>query len=255
MLARVPREAPVNVHWQITTGCNLTCPDCWYKGPAATVPFEKAASLVEEWVEAGVKSIAIGGGEPMFVPWLGRLVRLARNLGMYVAVTTNGTVFRTDVQPDRMAFSWDSLHARTWDDGVMPVMQRYQLRGVEIGVNHVLSDWEAVERVYTWMQKEGLLRHEDGSPALTLILKKPRSEFEDWGKLNLLPRGSFAMDACLAKKVYGIPCRQGQVSMFVSADGLAGVCSNVRARRTYVGLKETFSALPEACLYEEVPCG
>lgn len=252
MLARVPREAPVTVHLQLTTVCNLACKGCWYREKPVTMPRDKALRLVEEWADAGVKSIAIGGGEPMLVEYLNDVVYLAKLRGLWVAVTTNGTVCRTDVVPDRVAISWDRLHERTWNDGVAVALNGYRNRGIEVGINHVLSSWDAFKRVHDWMAMEELLKHKDGLPALTLILNKPYSFFDAWGELAMLPRGEFAMDACLARKIYGVECKQGLTSMYVSAGGLASVCSNVRERRTYVGLKETFAALPKACLYEMV---
>lgn len=255
MLARVPREAPLTVHLQLTTVCNLSCRDCWYKCRPATMTKDKALALVEECAAAGVKSIAIGGGEPMLVDHLRSVVDRAKRLGMWVAVTTNGTVFRADVLPNRVAISWDPLHARTWESGVTPVLQQFRINGVEVGINHVLTSWPDFQRVHGWMKGMGVSKLKDGSPALTLILKKPKTQFNDWDKLKALHFSDFAVDACLAKRLYGVPCRQGETSMYVSAEGLAGVCSNVDARRTYVGLKETFSALPKACLYDGVPCG
>ena len=248
MIVAVPRDAPVVIHWQITTKCNLACPKCFYRG-TGEISGSKAIALVDEWAAAGVKSIAIGGGEPMLVPWLGTVVKFAKQRGLYVAVTTNGTVLRDDVPADRVAISYDKLHVETWSRGrrvIEHAVSHYRWLGANVSLNHVLIDEESFDLVDAYaIGKKGC--------QLVVLLEKPKSEFcfRDGAKERLKKH---AVDACLAKVVFGKECNQGLTSMFVSVNLEAAVCSNVKARVPYTTLKETWASLPKECLYEGVTC-
>ena len=236
MLIRVPRETPLNVHLQVTTQCNLACQYCFYRGNGE-LKEGIASSLVEEWASLSVKAIAIGGGEPMLVPWLGELVSLAQGKGMFVAVTTNGSILRDDIKPDKIAVSWDRIHEGTWETCIpMDAVSWYRDLGCSVCINHVLTDAEALSTVLAVTQD------------VIVLLEKPVSHFTHWDEGKKLIK-RLAVDSCMAKVHFGQKCYQGEISMYIDAGLRCAVCSNVPRRIDYMGLKETWNSLRKDCLY------
>lgn len=87
--------APFQVVWDVTYACNLRCKHCY---ASAGKPLEdelstyEALGLVDRLADMGVPILAFSGGEPLTRPDILRLVRRARDRGMYPALATNGTL-------------------------------------------------------------------------------------------------------------------------------------------------------------------
>lgn len=243
-LVVLPAKVPVKMHWGITTRCNLSCPECFYRSDVnCEISYAKAVSLVHEWHDAGVDSVAIGGGEPMVVEWLGDLVEEIKRLGMYCAVTTNGSRFRHDVRPSSIAVSYDEIHGQTW---MVPSIPDWWRRfcvenSIDFGVNHIVTSRDALMEALRFLKDE---------KRLVLIMKKPKSRFTTWKSIDSIIR-SHAVDACLAKTVYGKHCYQGEISMYLGPDMMAKVCSNVPEKIEYTDLASTWAGLKKACWYGE----
>jgi radical SAM protein with 4Fe4S-binding SPASM domain len=88
--------APYQVVWNITKACNFNCLHC-YENAGRKADDEATPEMVIQGIEklakAGVASIAFSGGEPTLLPHMIDYVRKANELGMYVAIATNGWVF------------------------------------------------------------------------------------------------------------------------------------------------------------------
>ncbi|MGC9209301.1 MAG: radical SAM protein [Nitrososphaeria archaeon] len=88
--------APYQVVWNITKACNFACLHC-YESAGRRADDEATPEMVLQGIEklarAGVTSIAFSGGEPTLLPHMVDYVRRANELGMYVAMATNGWVF------------------------------------------------------------------------------------------------------------------------------------------------------------------
>ena len=77
-----------------TLNCNRRCSFCSYResGYNAELPYDKLAKVLERTKELGYTELKIsGGGEPLLYKRLISLLCLAKYLGYYVYLQTNGT--------------------------------------------------------------------------------------------------------------------------------------------------------------------
>ena len=114
--ADLTRHISVEVDWQkprtmillLNKRCNLKCDFCDLWHYTDMMPFESAATIIGRAPAAGVKTLVITGGEPFMHPRIFEIIELAKNLGLGVNITTNGTLLRRDMA--RLEASWvDSL--------------------------------------------------------------------------------------------------------------------------------------------------
>ncbi|MFN8292726.1 MAG: radical SAM protein [Chitinophagales bacterium] len=87
--------APISVELDLTNVCNLDCPYCtnasYRKTCEEFLAPETAEKVIRELSAMGVKSITFtGGGEPTMYLQLEKMLRLAKSLGLDVALITNG---------------------------------------------------------------------------------------------------------------------------------------------------------------------
>lgn len=223
---------PLSCHILITSKCNLNCPGCFYKSNnslklASEINFEKISRILYELKQAGTRSIAFGGGEPLLHPEITKICALAKKLGFYLAITSNGTILRKDIECDRIHFSFDKIHPVDFRT-ILKAIQFYRKKIKKIGINHVLTDKESLEKALS-MPVE----------CLTLLLEKPVSRFTEWQRLSELY--SFSLnskkkkvwfDACLMKYWKGVECKQGKLSMSIDAELGCSRCSNVKKKIT-----------------------
>ncbi len=91
-----------------TSGCNLRCwwcdtPYTSWKPEGVAKSVDELAALVQGYKH---RHVVITGGEPMlYGEEVGRLVHRAQSAGKVVTVETNGTIYRSDVQPDLFSVS------------------------------------------------------------------------------------------------------------------------------------------------------
>jgi MoaA/NifB/PqqE/SkfB family radical SAM enzyme/glycosyltransferase involved in cell wall biosynthesis len=76
----------------INRGCNLRCSFCDLWDNPQEMPYEKAVALLDEAVKIGTKTLVVTGGEPFLYKPLFDLVNAAKDRGMGVNITTNGTL-------------------------------------------------------------------------------------------------------------------------------------------------------------------
>jgi organic radical activating enzyme len=237
---------PLSVHLLITTKCNLSCPKCFYrKENEGEIAFDVIARLLEEW-QGRVLSVAIGGGEPLLHPDIGRIVLEAKKREIFVAITTNGTidpwkVLNPYVTPDRVHISFDRIHPITKTEVEDALKNFADLSVKHLGINHIITDADALEGALSLK----------GTENVTLLLEKPVPRECDWDKILKLTRNEgnrVWWDPCLVKYLNsrGIwyltkqPCRQGITSMAIDQFLQASICSNNALRVEYTTLEETW---------------
>lgn len=101
----ITKHIPVEVDWQkprtmillINKRCNLKCDFCDLWHFTDMMPFESAITVISRAPAAGVKTLVITGGEPFIHPRIYEIIEYAKNLGMGVNITTNGTLLRRDM--------------------------------------------------------------------------------------------------------------------------------------------------------------
>lgn len=94
----VPRPVVV---WNCTRQCNLSCIHCYASADNSRSPDEMdtaaAEAFIRDLADFQVPVILFSGGEPLLRRDMFHLVQLARDLGIRVALSTNGTVITEEV--------------------------------------------------------------------------------------------------------------------------------------------------------------
>jgi radical SAM protein with 4Fe4S-binding SPASM domain len=90
------------VFWNLTDRCNLRCTHCYStSGPGRTTKGElttaEALSVIDDLADMGVPLILFSGGEPLLREDIWDLARHARDRGLKMALSTNGTLITPDV--------------------------------------------------------------------------------------------------------------------------------------------------------------
>lgn len=84
--------APAELVIELNKRCNLACRACFGR-TGEELPFRTAEKALREAAALGVRSVRFTGGEPLLYPGLEKLLRLAKKLGFYILLNTNGTLF------------------------------------------------------------------------------------------------------------------------------------------------------------------
>ncbi len=94
-MARTGLRAPVNVTWEVTLQCNLSCIHC-LSDAGKEHPMEltqaESLSLIDELASLRVFQVNIGGGEPFLRTGFVDLLEYAHKKGLVTCVSTNGTL-------------------------------------------------------------------------------------------------------------------------------------------------------------------
>jgi mycofactocin radical SAM maturase len=119
--AEWPLSAPVNLTWEITHKCNLSCIHC-LSGSKTELPDElnldECKSIVDQLAALRVFEINFGGGEPLLKDYFLPLVEYIHARGIVTCISTNGTLLNKETV-DFLAT--DSLvHIQVSLDGATP---------------------------------------------------------------------------------------------------------------------------------------
>ena len=91
------REGPVKpvVIWNLTRRCNLRCRHCYTTSADVDFPGEltpeQAMATLEDLGTFGIPALILSGGEPLVRRDLFQIATRAREMGMFLALSTNGT--------------------------------------------------------------------------------------------------------------------------------------------------------------------
>lgn len=121
------RKKITAVNYHLWEPCNMRCKFCFATFqdvkhsilPKGHLPEKEAIEVVKELAKFGFEKITFAGGEPTLCPWLGELIKTAKENGLTTMIVTNGTrltdKFLKENQPylDWIALSVDSLNAET----------------------------------------------------------------------------------------------------------------------------------------------
>ena len=93
-------SAPVNVTWEVTYTCNLSCIHCLSnsgrKGPQGLTT-QECLRVIDILADQKVFQLSIGGGEPFTRPDFLDLVDHAHRRGLVTCISTNGTLITEEV--------------------------------------------------------------------------------------------------------------------------------------------------------------
>lgn len=109
---------PFTANFYSTYKCNDMCEFCGFwqdesLRDVAEAPLEDTKKVLQEIREMGVPYLDVTGGEPLLRDDIGEIVKFAKELGFYVALTTNCLLYpekAKEITPyvDRLLFSVDS---------------------------------------------------------------------------------------------------------------------------------------------------
>lgn len=94
-----PLSAPINLTWEITRRCNLSCIHCLSSSLAVTsgeLELDECISIVDQLAKLKVFEINFGGGEPLLRSDFVSLLRYIHEKGIVTCISTNGTMLNDE---------------------------------------------------------------------------------------------------------------------------------------------------------------
>src|SRR5512142_173855 len=92
---------PRLIFWELTKGCNLRCIHCRATATELSspndLPTAKARDIIQQIAEYAHPILVLSGGEPLFRRDIFELASFATQLGLRVALATNGTLVTQEV--------------------------------------------------------------------------------------------------------------------------------------------------------------
>lgn len=89
------------VVWNITRRCNLRCVHCYSDSDSRSYPgelnWEECRNVIDNLSAFGVPGLLLSGGEPLIHPLFFSIARYARERGLRLTLSTNGTLITADV--------------------------------------------------------------------------------------------------------------------------------------------------------------
>ena len=149
-------RAPVNVTWEITYACNLSCIHCLSdsgKRRPGELTTDKCYQVIDDLARNKVFQFNIGGGEPFMRPDFLELMDYAHEKGMVTCISTNGT--RIDAETARrlrhpLVYIQVSLDGATPESNdairgegsfrkVIQALEYLKRESIEVSINTVLT--------------------------------------------------------------------------------------------------------------------
>lgn len=99
-------EKPINfsfadiVFIELTRACNLNCKHCLNnsgKPMQNQLNYEEIKNLIIKLANCGLQEVRLTGGEPLLFPQIYEIIKLCRELGLFVSIGTNGTLINENV--------------------------------------------------------------------------------------------------------------------------------------------------------------
>lgn len=163
-LPLAPKRSPKGpvVIWNLVRRCNLTCRHCYSISADVDFPGElstaQALANIDDLKAMGVPALILSGGEPLLRHDIFALSQYAKSLGMYLGLSSNGTLITDDnidaiaaVGYDYVGISIDGLKAhhdefRQMDGGFEAALRGVRLcgsRGLKVGLRFTLTQENA----------------------------------------------------------------------------------------------------------------
>lgn len=91
-------KVPLKVQHYLTYRCNFRCKYCnLYSQESKELGTEAIKSILRDFVKAGTVSWTFTGGEPLLRKDIKELVEYAKQLGLHIAMTTNGSLVKENI--------------------------------------------------------------------------------------------------------------------------------------------------------------
>jgi mycofactocin biosynthetic radical S-adenosylmethionine protein MftC len=149
-------SAPVNVTWEVTYACNLSCVHCLSDSGgkrSGELTTEQARKVIDVMSENKVFQFSIGGGEPFAREDFMELVDYAHEKGIVTCISTNGTMIDDDIAhrlDHRLVYIQVSLDGATPESNdairgkgsfrrALNALECLKKRNIEVSINTVLT--------------------------------------------------------------------------------------------------------------------
>jgi Fe-coproporphyrin III synthase len=203
------------VVWNITRRCNLRCIHCYSDSAACTYPGEltwgQCQEVVEDLANYGVPALLLSGGEPLIHPHFFELASLARERGLRLTLSTNGTLIDAEtahrlrhigfsyvgISLDGMGSTHDHFRGREGAfDKAVAAFRHCKEVGQKVGLRLTLSrhNIDELDNILNFIEREDIDRvcfyhlvysgrgsklvdvtHEDSRQALDKIMDRTRA--------------------------------------------------------------------------------
>lgn len=163
--ARKGLRAPVNLTWEITLRCNLSCRHCLSDAGAPhadELTTAECRSVIDHLAEHKVFQINIGGGEPLFRPDFFDLMNYANDKGIVACISTNGTLLTEEKCRDLAAMK--------------DIFLQVSLDGVDEATNDAIRGKGTYQRAVEGMR--ALRRHRVPFSINTVLTQKSFGQLE-----------------------------------------------------------------------------
>lgn len=220
-------KKPVVV-WNCTQTCNLRCVHCYahsenkkYEGEMNT---EEAKAMIDDLAAFGAPVLLFSGGEPCIRPDLVELMHYAKDKGMRVVISTNGTLITPELAKKfaevGLSYVGVSLdggrathdHFRGMEgafDNAIRGIRNAKAAGIKVGLRMTINkmNWEDINEIFNIMEAEDINRacfyhlvytgrgseimdadldHEQTRRAVRLIMDRTKDWFDRGGEPEIL---------------------------------------------------------------------
>jgi mycofactocin biosynthetic radical S-adenosylmethionine protein MftC len=149
-------SAPVNVTWEVTYACNLSCVHCLSDAGqkrSGELTTDECRKVIDALSALKVFQFNIGGGEPFMRPDFLDLMDYAHSKGMVTCISTNGTLIDDDVSrrlDNKLVYiqvsldgaspeSNDAIRGKGSYKKVIKALESLRKRDIEVSINCVLT--------------------------------------------------------------------------------------------------------------------
>jgi len=190
-------SAPVNVTWEVTYACNLSCIHCLSdsgRRREGELTTEQALGVIDQLADEKVFQFNIGGGEPFIRTDFLDLMDYAHDKGMVTCISTNGTLIderiasRLDhplvyiqVSLDGASeASNDAIRGRGSYKKVLNALDHLRKHNIEVSINCVLT-----RRSYPELDKLVELAASYGAKLRVSRFRPSGRGKQSWSQLNV----------------------------------------------------------------------
>ncbi len=161
-----PRRQPPGpvVIWNLVRRCNLTCKHCYSisadKEFAGELNFDEVCRVMDDLHRFRVPVLILSGGEPLLRPDIFDIAHRAKQMGFYVALSTNGTLIDREnigkigavefdyvgISIDGMRETHDAFRRKTGAyDAALRGLRLCREQGIKVGLRFTMTEKNSVE--------------------------------------------------------------------------------------------------------------
>lgn len=220
-------KKPVVV-WNCTHACNLKCIHCYANSDASfaqdELTTEEAKTMIDDLAAFGAPVLLFSGGEPCMRPDLVELMHYAKDAGMRVVISTNGTMITPELAQRfaevGLSYVGVSLDGgpKTHDffrgiegsfDKAIEGIRNAKAAGIKVGLRMTINkhNWQEINDIFDIMEQESIQRacfyhlvysgrgsemmeedltHDETRQAVRLIMDRTKEWFDRGGTPEIL---------------------------------------------------------------------